>query len=73
LLIGATILELANAWIPGLPALIIVLGWLALVKGAFILFFPGTAASLYAKFSKKGMFVSCGVVAFILGIVLLYW
>ena len=67
LLIGATIIELANAWISGLPALVIVLGWLALIKGAFILFFPGVAVSLYRKFSSSGMIAFCGILAFVLG------
>ncbi|HUC31089.1 MAG TPA: hypothetical protein VMR99_00160 [Candidatus Paceibacterota bacterium] len=73
LLIGATIVVLANAWTSGLPLLVTILGWIALIKGAFILFFPGAAASLYRKFNKGGMLVFCGIVAFVLGLVLLYW
>jgi len=73
LLIGAVVVALNNLWTTGLPLLVTVLGWLAIVKGAFILLAPGAAASLYRKFSKGGMIVFCGVVAFVLGLVLLYW
>jgi hypothetical protein len=73
LLMGAVIVVLNNAWTSGLPLLITILGWLAIIKGAFILLAPGAAASLYKKFGKSGMIVFCGVVAFVLGIVLLYW
>jgi hypothetical protein len=72
-LIGAVIVAFNNMWTFGLPLLITVLGWLALIKGAFILIFPRAAASLYGKFNKSGMIVFCGVVVFILGMVLLYW
>jgi hypothetical protein len=43
------------------------------VKGAFILIFSAAAASLYKKFNKSGMIAFCGIVAFVIGLVLLYW
>ncbi len=73
MLVGAIIVVLNNAWTSGLPLLITVIGWIALIKGAFILFLPGSAVSLYRKFGRNGMIVACGVVAFILGLILLYW
>ena len=73
LLIGATIVVLNNAWTTGLPLLVTILGWLALVKGVFIMLAPAAATSLYRKFGKSGMVVFCGVVCFVLGLVLLYW
>ncbi|HEY5220526.1 MAG TPA: hypothetical protein VIJ29_00030 [Candidatus Paceibacterota bacterium] len=73
LLIGAVIVVFNNAWTTGLPLLVTILGWLALVKGVFILLAPGVAAALYRKFGKSGMIVFCGVVVFVLGLVLLYW
>jgi hypothetical protein len=71
--VGAVIVTLNNAWITGLPLLITVLGWLAVLKGAFIMIFPGAAASLYKSFNKCGIIVFCGIVVFALGLVLLYW
>jgi hypothetical protein len=73
LLIGAVVVVLNNLWTSGLPLLVTILGWIALIKGAFILALPNAAASLYGKFNKSGMFVVCGVIAFILGLILLYW
>jgi hypothetical protein len=73
LLTGATIVALNNAWTSGLPLLVTILGWLALIKSAFILWFPGAASSLYRKFNKGGLIVFCGLVAFVLGVILLYW
>lgn len=73
LLIGAVIVVLNNAWTSGLPLLVTIIGWLALLKGVFILLAPGAATSLYKKFGKGGMIVFVGVVAFVLGLILLYW
>lgn len=73
LLIGAVVVVLNNAWTSGLPLLITILGWLAVIKGAFILLAPAAAVALYRKFGKSGMVVFCGVVVFVLGLVLLYW
>jgi len=73
LLVGAVIVVLNNAWTSGLPLLITILGWLALAKGAFIMLAPDAAASLYRKFGKSGLLVFCGVVVFVLGVILLYW
>ena len=73
LLVGAVVVVLNNAWTSGLPLIITILGWLAVVKGAFILIFPGAAVSLYRKFNKSGMIAFCGVVALLIGIALLYW
>lgn len=73
LVAGAVVVVLNNAWTTGLPLLVTIIGWLALIKGAFILLAPEAAASLYRKFGKSGMIVFVGVVAFVLGLVLLYW
>jgi hypothetical protein len=73
LLIGAWIVVFNNVWTSGLPLLVTILGWLAIIKGAFILLAPAAAVSLYRKFGKGGMMVFCGVVVFVLGLVLLYW
>lgn len=68
--VGAVVVVFNNMWTSGLPLLVTVLGWLAIVKGAFILILPGTAASFYKKFSRNGMIAFCGVVAFVIGLVL---
>jgi hypothetical protein len=72
LLVGATIVVLNNVWTSGLPLFVTILGWLAIIKAAFILLAPGAAASMYRKFGKGGMVVFCGVVVFVVGVLLLY-
>jgi len=72
-LVGAVVVVLNNAWTSGLSILVAIIGWIALVKGAFILIFPGAAASLYKKCNKRWLFVLSGIVVLILGIVLLSW
>jgi hypothetical protein len=73
LLIGAVIVVINRAWTSGLPLLVTILGWIAMVKGAFIFIFPHAAVSLYGRFNKSGLLVFCGVVALILGLVLFWW
>ena len=73
LLIGAVIVVLNDVWTSGLPLLVTIFGWLALIKGMFILLLPAPAASLYKKCGKSGLIVFAGVVMVVLGLVLLYW
>ena len=73
LLVGAVVVALNNAWTSGMPLFVTIIGWIALIKGAFILIFPDAAVSLYRRFNKNGILAACGVVALILGLALLYW
>jgi hypothetical protein len=73
ILMGAVVSVLNNEWSAGLPLLITIIGWLALIKGIFILWFPGAAASLYKKLNSGGVIALCGIISLVLGIVLLYW
>ena len=72
LIMGAVMVALNNVWTSGLPLVITIIGWLALIKGAFLLLFPGTAVSFYRKANKDSIFVWAGVVVFILGLFLLF-
>lgn len=69
---GAVIVALNNMWTSGLPLVITIFGWLALIKAAFILVFPGTASRLYRKFGHSNLIVVVGVIALVVGFVLLY-
>lgn len=73
LLIGASVVVLNDSWTSGLSLLVTILGWLALIKGVFILFFPRAAGGLYRKCGKSGTMVFWGLVALIIGLILLYW
>jgi len=72
LTMGALMVVLNNIWTSGLPLLVTILGWLTLIKGAFLLLLPGPAVSLYRKCNKNSVLVFGGIAAFILGVVLLY-
>lgn len=72
LLIGAALIVLNNTLAYGLPLVATIVGWVALIKGCFLLLFPDSAASLYGKFNKSGIYTLWGVIIFLLGIVLLY-
>lgn len=71
LFLGAAMVALNNLWTSGLPLFITVLGWLTVVKGAFILVCPNLSASFYKKMNKGNIFVLGGVVCLILGFILL--
>jgi uncharacterized membrane protein YvlD (DUF360 family) len=73
LTMGAVMITLNNVWTSGLPLVITVLGWLALIKGAFFLLLPDTAVSYYKKVNKEWKFVLAGLVVLILGLVLLFY
>jgi hypothetical protein len=73
LIIGVVIIALNNVWTSGLPLVITIIGWLAIIKGVFLLLFPGTTASFYRRFNKDGVFVLAGLVMLILGLVLLFY
>jgi hypothetical protein len=72
LAMGAILIALNNVWSSGLPLLITVIGWLALLKGLSILFFPNSIVSYYKKMNKGDTFVGGGVFVLILGLILLY-
>jgi hypothetical protein len=72
LILGAVIVALNNVWTSGLPLFITILGWLTLIKGAFILLLPDSTVSYYRKMNKGNIFVWGGVIVFILGLILLF-
>lgn len=72
LTMGAVIVVMNNVWTSGLPLLVTVLGWLTIIKGAFLLLLPDPAIALYRKCNKNSVLLFGGIAAFILGLVLLY-
>ncbi len=71
IVIGSVFVALNNVWSSGLTLLITIIGWLILLKGAFILIFPNAAVSLYRKCNKGNMLLWGGLAAIVLGLVLL--
>lgn len=72
LIIGAVILVLNNVWTSGLPLVVTILGWLALIKGCYILIFPRSATAWYERWNKDWILMLGGLVAFILGVVFIW-
>jgi uncharacterized protein YjeT (DUF2065 family) len=72
LVMGSVLVVLNNVWGSGLQLLVTIIGWLTLIKGAFILLFPTTAISLSQKWDKSGLSVFSGLAALVLGLILLY-
>jgi len=72
LTMGAVIVVMNNVWTSGLPLLVTVLGWLTVIKGAFLLLLPGPAIALYRKCNRDGVLIFGGIIALLLGLVLLY-
>jgi hypothetical protein len=70
---GVVMVVLHNVWTGGiLEVVITVIGWAALIKGVFILWFPNAAASFYRKFATGTLLFWWGIIAFIIGLVLMY-
>jgi hypothetical protein len=72
LTMGAVIVVMNSVWSSGLPLLITILGWLTIIKGAFLLLLPGPAMAFYRKCNKDGVLLFGGIVTFLLGLALLY-
>ncbi len=73
LMMGAVFVVLSNVWNGGNMALVVtIIGWLILLKGIFILWFPSAAGSLYRKCTGGTALVWWGAIVFIVGLVLLY-
>ena len=73
MVLGIVILTFNNSWTSGnLQLLITVIGWLALLKGLFVLILPDAAIRLYRKCNKGGLIILAGFVALIIGLLLMY-
>jgi hypothetical protein len=72
LVMGAVLVVLNNLWNSGLQSLVSLMGWLCLLKGAYLLILPDSAVALYRKCNRSGIITLSGWVALILGLVLFY-
>lgn len=72
---GAVLIAFNN-YVPGsrLSLLVAILGWLGIIKGACILVFPSSAvAAFYKKFNKSWILITGGIIAIIVGLILLFY
>lgn len=68
LTIGYLLVTFHNDWVKDWPVLITILGWIALIKGIFLLAAPNAAAQVSSYFIKNVKFINIwATVAIILG------
>ena len=73
LVMGTLLITLNNVWGYGwLRLFIVIVGWLTFLKGAFIILFPDYAVPFYKKCNKASILSLGGIIAFIIGLLLLY-
>ncbi len=72
LCMGAVLVAMSSIWSSGAQLFVAVLGWLAVLKGVLILVFPEPTVALYKKVINDGMIMFCGVIALVLGVVLIF-
>ncbi|MFZ1074943.1 MAG: hypothetical protein WAN50_01040 [Minisyncoccia bacterium] len=72
LLFGSVLVAVHNSWNSELESLVSIIGWLALLKGAWILVLPDSSVSLYKKSNTAGVIAFSGFIALLLGLILLY-
>jgi len=72
LLLGAAVIALYSVWTLGWTVLISILGWGALVKGVWLILFPDSAKAAYLGSNKPGTLAFGGIVAIVVGVILLW-
>lgn len=70
--IGITMVTFYNVWGSDWRVVVTLFGWLTLVKGALIALFPVTVMRFYQRFKGAGIIMFGGIIAIVLGVVLLY-
>lgn len=70
--LGAIIVGLYNVWSSDWQVVITIIGWLMILKGAFITLLPNSSMSFYRKVGSNALIVVAGIVAIIIGLVLFY-
>ena len=74
LVIGVVIILTHNVWVTNWTVMITIIGWLALIKGIWIIVFPNTVSKLMQVYKKnKNLLVVNPIVMLILGAVLTFF
>jgi hypothetical protein len=69
---GTVIVALYNVWSPDWRVLVTLLGWLTVIKGAFIMLFPSSMTLFYRRFLSDHLLTYSGIYALMLGGLLLF-
>ena len=70
--IGVASVSFYHAWSSDWRVVVTIFGWLTVLKGAFITLFPTASIAFYRKALTSTVMTVSGVVAVLIGIVLLY-
>jgi uncharacterized protein YjeT (DUF2065 family) len=74
IILGIVIILFHNVWDFTWPLIITIFGWIAFLKGIFLLLFPRIAAKFAKKhLEKRGIIIFGGLVALIVGFILVYF
>ncbi len=77
LLLGLIVLQFHNKWEAGWPVVITILGWITLVKGAFLIVLPGLVSNLWHPLAaSSGPFIVSLGISLVIGVFLTvkgYW
>jgi len=71
-LMGAVVVALYDVWNSSWEVLVTIIGWLMIIKGAFITLFPNSSMPLYKKVANSSLVIVAGVIAIIVGLILFY-
>ena len=71
-ILGIASLLSYNSWSAGWSLIITIIGWLCLVKGAFLLFLPSLAKKMYVKITGKNIMLFSYFIAALLGFLLIF-
>jgi hypothetical protein len=69
---GTVIVALYNVWSADWRLLVTLLGWLTVIKGAFIMLFPSSMTLFYRRFLSDHLLTYSGIYALMLGGLLLF-
>jgi hypothetical protein len=70
--IGVASVAFYHAWTSDWRVIITIFGWLTVLKGAFISLLPTSSIALYRKLMTRTLLPVIGVVAIVLGLIVLY-
>jgi len=73
IIFGSLIIQNHNYWTKNWTILITIIGWIALVKGFFLLAFPSSLRVFKPFFEKEKMVLFYAVMLIIVGLVFLYF
>lgn len=70
--IGVASVSFYHAWSSDWRVVITIISWLTVLKGVFITLFPTTSMAFYSKIITSALLTVVGVIAVLLGLILLY-